>query len=248
MGHGRSPASAELAVVAGRAVSFITETALNRPGPERNTAAGPVIRWAQLFTYRQVWGLLIAKFLSDSAWFFFIFWLPKYLADIRGLDIQAIGYYAWIPYAFAGVGSFVGGWSSSYLIGRNFSVDASRKITLAFSASLMPASLLIVNSPLGLAIVFFSLAMLGHQFWSTIMQTLPADLFPSSVVGSVAGLMGAAGSFGGMLFNLLVGELVTRTGSYSSVFVISGVLHLVSFLIIILLVGRITPIQRAQEG
>jgi ACS family hexuronate transporter-like MFS transporter len=204
------------------------------------------LRWADLFRHRQLWGLLVAKFLSDSAWYFFIFWLPKYLGDVRHLNIREIGYYAWIPYAFAGAGSFIGGWLSSYLITRNLTVDRSRKIGLGVSAALMPASLLIAASPLALAIAFFSMALFGHQFWSTIMQTLAADVFPSKLVGSVAGLMGAAGSFGAMLFNGLAGALITYQHSYSAVFLIAGVLHPISFLVVLWLV-RIEPIAAAPN-
>ncbi|HUX56925.1 MAG TPA: MFS transporter [Bacteroidales bacterium] len=200
------------------------------------------IRWIDLFKYRKLWGLLLIKLFSDSAWYFFIFWLPKYLGDIRHLDIKEIGYYAWIPYAFAGVGSFVGGWLSSFLISRNLTLDASRKIALGIAAALLPVSLLITNAPLGFAIVFFSIAMLGHQFWSTIVQTLAADIFPSSVVGSVAGLMGAIGSFGALLFNLLVGILVTNYG-YSPVFIIAGMMHPLSFVLVLLIIRKIELVK-----
>jgi ACS family hexuronate transporter-like MFS transporter len=200
------------------------------------------VSWFGLFRYRQIWGLVTAKFLSDSAWFFFIFWLPKYLGDMRHLNIKAIGYYAWIPYAWAGFGSLLGGWLSSYLIRRKLSIDASRKICLGISAACMPVSLLITVSPLVITIVFFSLAMLGHQFWSTIIQTLAADMFPSKIVGSVAGLLGAAGAFGGMLFNLIVGGLLTAYHSYVLIFAISGLLHPLSFLIILLIVRKIEPV------
>lgn len=207
-----------------------------------NTGNGMIhkspIRWIDLFKYRKLWGLLIVRLFSDSAWYFFIFWLPKYLGDVRDLDIREIGYYAWIPYAFAGVGSFVGGWLSSFLIKRNLTLDASRKIVLGIAAACLPVSLLITNAPLGFAIVFFGIAMLGHQFWSTILQTLAADIFPSSVVGSVVGLMGAVGSFGAMLFNLLVGILVTNFG-YSPVFIITGLMHPLSFVLVLLIIRKI---------
>jgi len=206
------------------------------------------IRWLDLLKYRQVWGLIAAKFLSDSAWYFFIFWLPKYLGDVRHLNIKQIGYYAWIPYAFAGAGSFIGGWLSSYLIKKQFSVDSSRKIALGIAAILMPASLLITASPLSLAIVFFSMALFGHQFWSTIIQTLAADMFPSRVVGSVAGLLGAAGSFGAMLFNLLVGAILARYHSYTIVFAISGVLHPLAFLIVLVVVRRVEHVFTAKPA
>lgn len=197
--------------------------------------------WFRLFGFRQIWGLVIAKFLSDSAWFFFIFWLPKYLGDVRHLNIKAIGYYAWIPYACASLGSLVGGWLSSYLIRCKLSIDTSRKLCLGISASCMPVALLITISPLAITILFFSLAMLGHQFSSTIIQTLPADMFPSRVVGSVAGLLGAAGAFGGMLFNLIVGNVLAVHHSYALIFTIAGLLHPLSFLVILLVVRTIEP-------
>src|SRR5262249_25534153 len=71
--------------------------------------AGTSVRYLSLLRYRQVWGLMLAKFLSDGAWYFLSLWLPKYLGDERGLDIRHIGYYAWIPYALAGCGSLAGG-------------------------------------------------------------------------------------------------------------------------------------------
>ena len=196
------------------------------------------IRWRDLFGYRKVWGLLVAKFLSDAAWYFYIFWLPKYLADIRGLNIQEIGYYAWIPYAAAGAGSFLAGWMSSYLLKKNFTLNQSRKIALGVAAALMPVALLISGVPLGMAIVFFCMAMFGHQAFSTLMQTLTADLFPSSTVGSVAGLVGAAGSLGGVVFNGLVGVLLTYY-SYTPVFIIAGVLHPLAFILILIMIKQI---------
>jgi ACS family hexuronate transporter-like MFS transporter len=122
------------------------------------------ISWIDLFKYRQVWALLSAKFLTDAVWFFFIFWLPKYLGDVRHLNIKQIGYYAWIPYALAGAGSFFGGWLSSMLIRRHLTVNLSRKICLGLSAAIMPVSLLITKSPLGLALAIFSMALFGINF------------------------------------------------------------------------------------
>ena len=200
------------------------------------------IKWTKLFSYKQLWGILAAKFLVDSAWFFIIFWLPKYLSDTRGLNIQGIGYYAWIPYACAGGGSLLGGWLSNFLIKKNISLNNSRKISLGIATVLMPVSLFITSSPLSWAIVFFSIAMFGHQFFSTLLQTLCTDLFPSRVVGSVAGLAGGIGCFGAMLFSLLAGQMIQNLG-YSSVFVVIGLLHPISFLLILLLVGEIKQVK-----
>ena len=201
------------------------------------------ISWLKLLKIRKLWGLLIIKFLTDSAWFFFIFWLPKYLNDVRGLDIQGIGTYAWIPYAFAAVGSMFGGWLSSFLIKKHFSLDTSRKIALGISAAMLPASLLITStSSVLFAIFFFGVAMMGHQFWSTIVQTLSVDIFPSKVVGTVSGLMGCIGTYGAMIFSLVIGFVIQSQG-YTPAFIISGFLHPISFILVFLIIKKIEPIH-----
>jgi MFS transporter, ACS family, hexuronate transporter len=199
------------------------------------------VRWTSLFRYRQVWGLLTMKFLTDAGWFFFIFWLPKYLNDVRGLDIKAIGAYAWIPYAFAAFGSLIGGTLSSLMLRKGLTLDMSRKVPLGIAAALLPASLYIADASLGTAIVFFGLAMFGHQFWSTILQTLAADMFPSRVVGSVAGLMGCIGTYGAMIFSVVVGYVIQESG-YAPAFLIAGVLHPVSFALLFVMIRRIGPV------
>ncbi|HJO05094.1 MAG TPA: MFS transporter [Acidobacteriota bacterium] len=186
-------------------------------------------RWRELFTHRELRCLLTIKFLTDPVWYFYIFWIPKYLFDVRGFNIAEVGYFAWIPYAAAGGGSLLGGWVSSWLLGRGQSLDRARKITLGLGAALMPAAALVVSVPAGVAILFISLAFAGHQIWNVVVQTLPADLYPKSHVGSVAGLIGSAGAFGGMAFAALVGWMLASSGSYAPIFVIVSLLHPVSF-------------------
>lgn len=205
-------------------------------------------KWGKLFSHKEVVCLLIAKFLTDPVWFFYVFWLPKYLSDTRGFNIKEIGYYAWIPYAAAGIGSLFGGWFSSFLIRRGVTLNASRKIALGVSASLMPLAAFVVPSPTGLAIFFISLAFLGHQFWSVIIQTLPADLYPRGSVGSVAGLIGASGSFGAMLFALIVGYILGRYGTYGPIFITVSLLHPISFGLILLMIPRIAAKKMALQN
>ena len=125
------------------------------------------------------------------------------------------------------------------------SVDRSRKSMLLLSACLLPASLFIVYVPLPWAIVMFSIASFGHQFWATILQTVPTDLFPSEIVGSVAGLMGASGASGGTAFNFLAGILIERYHSYLPVFTVTGLLHLTSFLVISLMIRPIAYLNKS---
>jgi len=218
------------------------ERDLIRSSLPTKSALGERLRWIDLFRYRQVWGLMSAKLLTDSVWYFLIFWLPKYLSDVRHFNIKEIGAYAWIPYVFAGAGSFLGGGLGSLLIRRGCSLDRARKIALGSAAAVMPAAVLIEWTPVSLAIVFFSLALFGHQFWSANVQTLAADLFPSRVVGSVEGLLGSAGALGAAALSALFGQIIAARG-YSIPFAVCGVLHLAGFGIILKLVRRIEPVS-----
>ena len=199
--------------------------------------------WASLLRIQEVWGLIGAKFLTDAAWFFYISWLPKYLYDARGFDVKQVGYYAWVPFAAAGVGSLLGGWFSSRLIAAGKSVDFSRKLALGLSAIVMPGIILVTRVPVEWAIVLFSLAFFGQQSWSTLVMIVPTDLFDRRVVASVAGLVGFGGAMGGLLMNLLAGRLLDLGFGYQTVFSIVGVLHITAFGVILLMIPRIRAIS-----
>src|SRR6201999_3485322 len=111
----------------------------------------------ELLAFRSVQAIVFAKFMSDSAWYFLLFWLPKYLYDARHFDIKQVSYYAWIPYAASGIGSFLGGYLSSYLLRRGHSLDKFGKIALGLSAALMPAVMLVPLVPVQMAILLFSI-------------------------------------------------------------------------------------------
>jgi MFS transporter, ACS family, aldohexuronate transporter len=208
-------------------------------GPQ---TAGPGTSWSSLLTYPQVWGLVSAKFLSDAAWYFYLFWLPKYLYDVRGFDVKQVGYYAWIPYAAAGVGCLVGGWFSGWLLRRGWSLDASRKIALGASASVMPLIIFVTQAPTDLAIVLFSIAFFGQQSWSTLVMIVPTDLFPGRIVASVAGMVGFGGAMGGVVFNLVAGRILDSGLGYGTVFSTVGTFHVAAFIVIMLTIRRIAPL------
>jgi ACS family hexuronate transporter-like MFS transporter len=201
------------------------------------------LQWFRLLGIPQVWGLVTAKFLSDAAWYFYLFWLPKYLYDARGFDIKSVGAFAWIPYAFSGIGSLCGGWFSSELIRNGHSVNFARKAALGASAALMPWILFITHVPVASAIVLFSIAFFGQQSWSTLVMILPADLFPHNAVGSVAGLVGFGGAIGGAVFGLVAGYLLDHGFGYGPVFVAVSTFHVAAFLVILLSVREVAPLH-----
>ena len=210
-----------------------------------NLTLEPPIRlpWTHLFRIRETWGLVTAKFLSDGAWFFYLFWLPKYLYDARGFDVKAVGTFAWMPSAAAGVGCLLGGGFSSYLVRRKFSLGVARKVALGLSAAVMPFIILVPAVPASSAIALFCLAYFGQQSWSTLVMVLPADLFPQNVVGSVAGLVGFGGAMGGIVFGEVVGYLLDHGFGYSTVFRIAGTFHIAAFLIILLTIPVLVPLK-----
>ena len=201
------------------------------------------VSWLGLFRFPQVWGLVLGKFLSDAAWYFYLFWLPKYLYDVRHFDTKQVGYFAWIPYAAAGIGSLCGGWFSSRLIRQGRSLDFSRKLALGLSAAVMPLIFFVTRAPVQIAIVLFSIAFAGQQSWSTLVMILPADIFPRRAVGSVAGLVGFGGAIGGVVFGLVVGYMLDHGFGYGPVFALVSTFHVLAFCVILLTVRKVRPIE-----
>ncbi len=205
------------------------------------------VSWLSLFAFPQVCGLVLGKFLSDAAWYFYLFWLPKYLYDARGFNTKEVGYFAWIPYAAAGLGSLLGGWLSSRLLRSGKSLNYSRKVALGASAAVMPLILFVTQVPVEWTIVLFSIAFFGQQSWSTLVMILPADLFPSRVVGSVAGLVGFGGAMGGVVFNLIAGRMLDAGFGYGPVFAIVSTLHVLAFILILITIPKVRPLEMKEE-
>ena len=214
----------------------------------RSARRAASVAWTKLLTFRQVWGLVIAKFLTADAWFFYISWLPKYLYDARHFDVNQVAAYAWAPYAASGVGAVTGGWLSSALIRSGRSVDVSRKLALGLSAAVMPAIIVVTRVPVEWALAIFSVAFFGQQSWSTLVMIVPTDLFERDIVASVAGLIGFGGAMGGLLMNLAAGRLLDAGFSYGDVFAGVATLHVIGFVVILAAIPRIQPLRPSEHG
>jgi ACS family hexuronate transporter-like MFS transporter len=213
------------------------------PWQEVSAAIEPKIQqsipWSNLLKQKRVVGLVAAKFMSDAAWYFYLFWFPKYLYDARGFDIKHVSYFGWIPYAASGAGSFLGGWFSSQLLQRGHSLNFSRKLALGISAAMMPVVILVTHIPVTGAIILFSIAFFGQQSWSGLVMTVPADVFSLDCVGSVAGMIGFGGAIGGAIFGIVAGQLLRHGAGYGAVFALTGSFHLIAFIIILLTSGKL---------
>jgi ACS family hexuronate transporter-like MFS transporter len=202
--------------------------------------APPAIPLSAILRFRETWAVVFAKFLSDGAWYFYLFWLPKFLLEAFHLDLKTAGRIGWIPYAASGVGCLCGGALSSWLLQRGFTVNWSRKLALGASAALMPWVMFVPQmQSVGWVIFIFSLAFFGQQSWSTLVMILPTDMIPKRAVGTLAGLVGLGGAMGGVTLGQIVGYLRDHGYSYTPVLIIAGSLHILAFIVICVGIPRI---------
>jgi ACS family hexuronate transporter-like MFS transporter len=209
--------------------------------PDMISAEAP--RWRELLRYRQVWAIVLARFLTDPIWWLYISWLPKYLADARGFSLVKIGLFAWVPYVAADAGSLSGGWLSGYLISRGWSVDRARKTVILVAALLMPAGIFAAFAQDAMvALALIGVVLFGFQVWINNVQTLPSDFFSDKAVASVAGLGGTGAGIGSMIFIFSTGWVVDHF-SYVPVLVAAGCLAPFGTLVLFALAGRIKRVS-----
>jgi ACS family hexuronate transporter-like MFS transporter len=107
----------------------------------------------------------------------------------------------------------------------------------------MPVVMLVPMVPVEVALALFSIAFFCQQSWSGLVMTVPADIFPLSAVGTVSGLVGFGGAMGGAVFGIVAGYLLQHGFGYQTLFILVGSFHLIGFLAIVLVGGRIQPLS-----
>lgn len=208
--------------------------------PEISTGKTP---WLKLLRYRQTWAFVVGKFLTDPVWWFYLFWLPKFLNQRYDLDLAHLGLPLIIIYTMTCIGSISGGLFSSALIERGWSLNRSRKSVMLVCALLIVPIVITSRAPQWLAVLLIGLATAAHQGWSANLFTTVSDMFPKKAIGSVVGLGGMAGSIGGMLIATAAGFILQTTGSYVYLFITAGSAYLVALAIYQCLVPKIEPVS-----
>jgi ACS family hexuronate transporter-like MFS transporter len=205
--------------------------------------------WKRVLGYRQTWGFAIAKFMTDPIWWLYLFWVPDFLYRNHGVDLRSMGLPLVAIYQAASIGSIGGGWFSSALIRRGWSVTTSRRTAMLVCAlAVVPIVFASQVKSLWGAVALVGLAAAAHQGWSANLFTTASDVFPRRAVGSVVGFGGMAGAVGGMLIAEITGYLLQLTGTYVAVFLIAGSAYLVAFAIFQLLVPRLDPLRIDEAG
>jgi ACS family hexuronate transporter-like MFS transporter len=209
------------------------------------------VPWRTILAHRQAWAFIVAKFLTDPVWWFFLIWLPDYFKKTRALDIKSSWVHLVGIYTIVTILSISAGWITGYLTRRGFTLSGARKMTmLACALAVLPILLVTRASDWG-AVLLIGLAGAAHQAWSANLFTSASDMFPVGAVGSVVGLGGMAGSLGGILFPIYSGRLLDRfqeagniTAGYAVLFGICGSAYLLAFAIAHLLAPQFEPIKR----
>ncbi len=202
------------------------------------------IPWKRLLGYRQTWAFVVGKFLTDPIWWFYLYWLPKFLNSNYGLNISQLGLPLIVIYMMTTVGSIGGGWLSSAFIKRGMPINRSRKLVMLICAiCIVPIVTASFASNMWIAVGLIGLAAAAHQGWSANIFTTVSDMFPKKAVGSIVGIGGMAGAVGGMLISTIAGYILELTGSYMILFIISGSAYLLALGIFHLLVPKIEPVK-----
>jgi ACS family hexuronate transporter-like MFS transporter len=203
-----------------------SELGLIRSDPAERLESIP---WRRLFPKRETWAFGLGKFFTDPIWWFYLFWLPKYLQDTYHLSLLDIRIPMLVVYNASTVGSVAGGWLSGSLINRGWSINAARKTAMLICAlCVVPVLYAPYAGSMWRVVAILSLAMAAHQGWSANLFTTASDMFPRVAVGSVVGIGAAIGAVGNALMQKSAGWIVTWTGSYFLLFMISGSAYLVA--------------------
>jgi ACS family hexuronate transporter-like MFS transporter len=215
------------------------ELALIRSDPPEPVVT---IAWRKLVPHRQAWAFAAGKFMTDPIWWLFLFWIPDFLSRTYGLNLTSLGAPLVVIYLVADVGSIGGGWLSSHLLAKGWSVNSARKTTM-FLMALCVVPVMFVSNVQSLwgAVAIISLATAAHQGWSANLFTLTSDMFPRAAVGSVVGFGGMWGAIGGMGIAKVTAYVLQTTGSYVPVFLMAGGTYLVALGVIHLLAPRLEP-------
>ncbi len=218
----------------------------NAPGSDISVA-GARVPWVSLFGHRQTWAFIVGKLMADPIWWFYLYWLPKFLDAKYGVKLAQVAAPIIVVYLIADVGSVGGGWISSALIKRGWSVNRARKTTmLAMALVIVPTAFVSRAPSMWAAVLIVGVAAAAHQAWSANVYTLASDMFPKFAVGSVVGIGAFAGAMGGVVFQRVTGRVLQANGSdYTPIFVVCGLAYVTAWTIIHLLAPRLEPARLA---
>ncbi len=219
---------------------------INTDQPESASVKKAKIPFGTLLRLRETWVFVVMRFILDPIFYFYMFWIPKYLNEERGVDMTEIGRIAWIPFLMMGISNMFGGWLSDRVFRKTSNLDLSRKLIMGVAAILTLSAVLVNRIPeTGLVIVIMCAVFFAHGLWITNYITAITDMFGKSAASTVIGFSGSAGALSSLVINPLIGVVVTSY-SYNPLWIYAGLMYPVAFVIFILLIPRISMIDKLR--
>ncbi len=201
------------------------------------------VSWRKLLAHRQTWAFIAGYAFTAPIWWFYLYWLTKFLNQQYGLELSKLGLPLVVIYSMTCFGSIGGGWLSSALLRKGWSLNASRKTAMLVCAlCVIPVVFAAHASNLWLATLLIGLAASAHQGWAANLFALASDLFPKQAIASVVGLGGMAGALAAMAFSESTGFILEATGSYWSLFAIASTAYLAALAVIHGLSPQLKPV------
>ncbi|HYV98928.1 MAG TPA: MFS transporter [Gemmatimonadaceae bacterium] len=225
---------------------LIAWSALYRSPADSHVAtseAAPAVPWLVLFRHRQTWAVIAGKLFADPIWWFYLYWLPKFLDSRYGIKLAQVAWPLIVIYVIADIGSVTGGWYSGALIKRGWTTNRARKVAmLTMALIIVPTAFAPHATSVWTAVLIVGVAAAAHQGWSANVYTLASDLFPPRAVASVAGIGGFAGAMGGVVFQRVIGRVLQANGNnYAPIFLVCGLSYLTGWIFINILAPKLEP-------
>ncbi|MBU1097579.1 MAG: MFS transporter [Bacteroidetes bacterium] len=200
----------------------------------------------QILSYKESWAVLVARFFLEPIWWLFVGWMPIYLAEVYGFNVKEIGFFAWVPYVGAAIGSLTGGYYAGRLMNEGATVNKARKSAIVIGGVIMflglVTTILFADTPLKFVIIV-AFVLFGFQFAIGNIQTIPSDLFSGKSVGTLAGFGGTVGVFSVIIMNFLVP--VISKYSYIPIFIMIAVFVPLGVLAVYTLAKNIAPVEKS---
>lgn len=199
------------------------------------------VKFVSLLKNKEVLVFVAMRFVLDPIFYFYMFWIPKYLNEIHSLSLETIGKILWIPFLALGVANVLGGWFSDVAFSKTSSVNFSRKLGMGVAAALtIPIALTGLIQSYIVILILMALAFFAHGLWITNYITSIGDIFGKQVTSTVVGLSGSAGAISSLVLNPLIGYIITDY-SYSPLWWYAGFMYPAAFVLFVWLIPRIEP-------
>lgn len=205
------------------------------------------VPFGTILKFKETWVFILMRFLLDPVMYFMMFWIPKYLSEVRGVSFERIGSLFWIPFLALGISNILGGFLSDKLVKNNFSINKARKTVMGCAAALtLAVPFTEYTSTVEVAVGLMALYMFAHGCWITNYITAISDIFGPKATSTVVGLSGTAGAISSLLLNPMIGKIV-QDYSYKPMWIASGLLYPIAFIAFAILIPKIKFLFKEEE-